>query len=278
MVWKTSSHATELLLSFCFVLLLFTTSCSEPGTYPSTTATTTSTSLTTSTTVLYSTIVFSGYTWNVKHNDTSVGPGPNIFSNSSNNVWVDTEGQLHLKITHRDNAWQCAEVYLQNSLGYGKYIFQLVGRPDQINQNAVLGLFTWDDTSSDAVSRNYREMDIEFTRWSDPAANNLQFTVQPYTRPGNTNFKRFNLDLSGQSSSTHFFQWQNSNISFESARGYNINPLPADILATWEYSGIDLPNNGQEKARINLWLNEGRPPSNNSEVEVVVHIFQFVSP
>ena len=41
---------------------------------------------------------------------TPVGPGPNYFSDSTTNVWTDTNGWLHLRITHRANAWQCASI------------------------------------------------------------------------------------------------------------------------------------------------------------------------
>src|SRR5690349_23052692 len=50
-------------------------------------------------------IQFSGYAWTVRENGLS-GPGPNIWSRD--NVWVDEAGDLHLKITHTENGWQCA--------------------------------------------------------------------------------------------------------------------------------------------------------------------------
>src|SRR5436305_806293 len=63
------------------------------------------------------TISFSGYTWAVKASTGRVGPGPNYFSDSTNNVWVDTQGRLHLKITKVGGRWNCAEVINQQSLG-----------------------------------------------------------------------------------------------------------------------------------------------------------------
>ena len=55
-------------------------------------------------------ISFSGYDWWVKTSFGLVGPGPNYFSDSTNNVWLDAQGRLHLRITNRSNQWQCAEV------------------------------------------------------------------------------------------------------------------------------------------------------------------------
>lgn len=54
-------------------------------------------------------IGFAGYTWAVKSSAGKVGPGPNYFSSSTSNVWVDGAG-LHLKITKAKARWYSAEV------------------------------------------------------------------------------------------------------------------------------------------------------------------------
>src|SRR5262245_44168916 len=79
------------------------------------------------------TLSFSGYTWNVKSSGKSkVGPGPNYFSDSTSNVWVDAQGRLHLKITVSRNKWSCAEVVSQLSFGYGTYRFYLDSAVDSL--------------------------------------------------------------------------------------------------------------------------------------------------
>jgi hypothetical protein len=88
---------------------------------------------------------FSGYDWWVKTSTGPVGPGPNYFSDSTNNVWLDGQGQLHLRITNRSNQWQCPELVSARTFGYGIYRFQLASPADNLNPNAVLGLFTWSD-------------------------------------------------------------------------------------------------------------------------------------
>ena len=67
--------------------------------------------------------------------------------------------------------WHCAEVILNDSLCYGNYIFKIASKIGQINESAVLGLFTWDDH---APGENHREIDIEFARWGDVNALNAQ--------------------------------------------------------------------------------------------------------
>ena len=44
-------------------------------------------------------VEFSGYKWIVKESHLQkIGPGPNFFSNSEQNVWVDQFDELHLKV------------------------------------------------------------------------------------------------------------------------------------------------------------------------------------
>src|SRR5699024_439597 len=70
-------------------------------------------------------ISFSGFDWKVRSTKNQVGPGPNYFSDSNENVFVDNDGQLHLKITEKDNKWYCGSVEAVKSLGYGTYRFYL---------------------------------------------------------------------------------------------------------------------------------------------------------
>lgn len=155
---------------------------------------------------------FSGRRWLVKGTDTREGPGPNYFSDDEENVWVDGEGRLHLRISERDGQWRCAEVVSEEEFGYGHYVFKLGGGADAINENVVLGLFTWD---TDPEYHN-REIDIEIARWAEAANENCQYVVQPYEHPGKLH--RFGVDLAG-ACSTHSFEWQRGRVAFRSARG-----------------------------------------------------------
>src|SRR5438270_6126883 len=71
------------------------------------------------------TVSFSGHLWKIKVSSSKVGPGPNFFSDSPQNVWVDTLGRLHLKITNVNRRWYCAEVVCLDSPGFGTYTWQL---------------------------------------------------------------------------------------------------------------------------------------------------------
>ncbi|MBI2688416.1 MAG: hypothetical protein HYX27_19095 [Acidobacteria bacterium] len=221
----------------------------------------------------YSRVVsFSGYNWMVKTSRGKVGPGPNYFSDSANNVWVDTPGRLHLKLTKTGNKWYSAEVINTASLGYGTYRFYLDSVVDNLDPNVVLGLFTWND----APDYNHREIDIEFSRWgnaADPA--NAQYVVQPYDTPGN--LLRF-TEPPATVQSIHSFQWTPTSISHRSVKG--IDPAttnPADLIAEKTFTAF-LPVPGGENARMNLWLFRGSAPSNRQTVEVIISRFEWIAP
>lgn len=214
-------------------------------------------------------ISFSGYEWWVKASLFPVGPGPNYFADGKENVWVDSLGQLHLKITKRNATWHCSEVILKQSLGYGRYIFKIASKVGQINENAVLGLFTWDN---DGCTEFYREIDIEFSRWSVVADPNAQYVIQPWDRAGNRNRWMIPPTLN---LSTHGFVWRPDSIDFVSAKGH-LSGIPSDsIIYFWRYKRPTVPKPGKESVRINLWLNNGRPPSDDKEIEVIITKFEY---
>lgn len=215
-------------------------------------------------TVAPTTVVFSGSSWAVKTSTGPVGPGPNVFSDSPQNVWVDASGQLHLRITHRDGQWQSAEVVLDHSLGYGTYRFDLASSIGGLDPNVVLGLFTW----SDDPAYHHREIDIEAARWGATAADNAQYVVQPSSTAGN--LRRFvQPDVAPTS---HAFTWTQKSVSFRSASASDAT------IASWTYTGRSVPRAGTERTRVNLWLAGGVPPTNGAEVEVVLSAFSFTPP
>mgnify|MGYP001595134332 CR=1 FL=1 len=216
-------------------------------------------------------IKFSGQEWKVKSSNKSVGPGPNYFSNSLESVWVDESGLLHLKMIRKDGKWYCAEVVTAEPLGYGSYQFKISSGAASLDKYAVLGLFTWDTT---APQFNYREIDIELSRWGEEAGLNAQFVVQPWDHSGNRH--RFAIDPQADSS-THIFVWSPKSVQFLSFLGGAQSPNPNNIVEQWSYTSTDTPPaGGSANARINLWLIGGHPPSDGKEIEIVLSSFEFI--
>lgn len=216
-------------------------------------------------------LLFSGYRWIVKSSENSIRPGPNYFSNT--NVWVDKQGQLHLKITRRNGRWYCAQITSEKFFGYGKYIFYLKGRIDQLDKNVVVGLFTWD---KDAHESHYCEIDIEFARWGQLINDNAQFVVQPSgNRPENKH--RFNIQLKGKYS-THSFNWKGKEVFFQSFHDhYLVPPNNNHVIKSWDYNTSEnILESENVKVKINLWLFKGMPPSDNREIEIIIKKFEFV--
>jgi hypothetical protein len=238
-------------------------------------------------------IQFAGREWGVKESNHPVGPGDNHFSASESDVWVDDEG-LHLTLHERDGIWQCTEVVLLESLGYGTCVFQTDSRADDLDPSVVAGLFTW-DTHADwrpggsANTWPFREIDIEFSRWGDaddPAA--AHFAIQPWHVEGN--HQRWALpDQSRGTALTTMWTWAPGRIDFLALRGHHTADSFSedDVIAEWTYTqdpGRDhwVPDEGRERVRINLWLNttalggEGpNRPSDGQPVELVIRDFQW---
>jgi len=215
------------------------------------------------------TIAFSGYRWNVKSTSVPDTPGGNYFSPGSENVCVDSLGQLHLRITRRNGRWYSSEIRLDTSLGYGRYVFYTPSRLDILNENAALGFSTWDEDSAQA----HREIDIGFSRPDNQADTaNALFDVQPWEMGGHLYRWRMPGFID---SSINGFNWQHDSVSFFSVSGSRAFPPYQQINASWKYAGPGIPTPGNEKAHINIRLEKGSAPSDSQEIEAVISKFEF---
>ena len=62
-----------------------------------------------------------------------------------------------------------------------EYRFSVDSRLDTLDQNVVLGLFTYDHSPE----YSHREIDVEASRFGDPGALNGQYVIQPWNSLGN---------------------------------------------------------------------------------------------
>ncbi|MBC22623.1 MAG: hypothetical protein CMJ32_01735 [Phycisphaerae bacterium] len=223
------------------------------------------------------TLEFAGYTWRVKGNGW-YGPGPNNFSDSPANVYVDEQGRLHIGIRRVGNAWFCSEITLEDPLGYGDYIFKTAGELEKIDPNIVLGLFIWEyQPCYDGIyySNVANEFDIEFSRWTDPNGDTSQFVAQPWSTQGNIFKFTMNLGRSDYLTS-HAFRWKPHVVECRSWYGHDDQESPSNTIQTWDYLGPDNPYPGEPRVHINAWLINTLPPTDNKDFEVIISDFKFI--
>ncbi len=220
-------------------------------------------------------IDFSGREWEVKATTpgAEIGPGPNEFS--TNNVWTDGTGRLHLKINKEIDAgttnWSCAEVIGGDEFGYGMYCFYLDSPVDDFDPSIVLSPFIYSDYTNYA----FREIDMEFTTWNGTETNgNAQYAIQQWAYP--VIFERFEQPPN-VTNSVHCFAWSPWRIDFKSLKGHDPTSTdPADLIYAWSFTNAtQIPPEGPVRPRINLYLSGGIPPTDDNPVEIIVSRFDY---
>jgi len=208
-------------------------------------------------------IEFAGGDWLAKASDALVGPGPNRFSGSPDNVWVDRQGRLHLRITSRGGQWYCAEAVSRRVTGYGVYQFTL-DTPPGLDPSVVFGAFTFAE-----AERDNREIDaLEIGKFGGTGSTNAQYVVQPWDQPGHLT----RLTLEDSAPTTHVMRWEPGRVVFQSFLGEEA--AESRKISEWVFTGQAPAAAGVEtNFRFNLWL-YNQPPANGREVEVVVRDFR----
>lgn len=198
---------------------------------------------------------FSHYQWRLRDAPSSRG-GRNVYSPA--NISVDEQGAMRLRIARTEDDWSCAEASLTRNLGYGTYEFVVRGL-ETLEPAAVFGMFTYDYASG--ALRN-REMDIEISRWGDPANKNAQYALQPYDVA--TNVHRFNVPAG---TLTFSFRWEQGRITFRTLRG------PARVSERAFTAGV--PSPGIESIRVALYVYRAAIVKLQHPMEVVIERFTY---
>jgi hypothetical protein len=206
---------------------------------------------------------FSGYDWIVRSGGSYRGGSFVPFV--SENAWTDDKGALHLRMSHREIDWGCAEVKLARSLGYGTYRFT-VRDISHLEPEAVLTLFTWDGVGTED---NRRELDFEFSRWGFQENDNAQYVVQPYYIP--LNIVRFRAPAGVL---TQSLRWEPGRATFTTSAGSGDGAEQRVIYKHVFTAGV--PAAGGENARINYYaFLKGQVPLKNDS-EVIIDKFEYL--
>jgi hypothetical protein len=204
-------------------------------------------------------------------------------------VYIDSAGDLHLKITKSSGKFYCSELFTSEAVGYGNYTFQLSSRADNLDKNVVFGLFTWNDINCETNANS--ELDIEFARWGDGAyAYPLEYSVQP-TNGGQETERSVSRSLvQTGNNSIHFLKWTPTLVSFSCYNGNTNPPPPGNLITSWNFNSTNPPKSKEEcnsvpiiipdpetntTLSLNLWLDSGRYPSNDQESEVIIHSIEY---
>jgi hypothetical protein len=215
-------------------------------------------------------IAFAGYNWRIVDGFSS--PGENYYS--TNCVWVDTNGWMHMKLKQINGVWRCPFLEGPQALGFGEYRWYTGTALERLDSNLVVGLFTY--AQEPVYGTNQNEVDIEISHaFEGTETNCLLYTVQPYTLPGNG--YQHPLETTNELV-THRFIWRPDRIDWLSYYGHTPEP-PLDtnqILAGWRFAGRGIPIETNERTYMNLWLCFTNAPADTQHVEMIVRDFHFI--
>ncbi len=204
-----------------------------------------------------SALQFSGYEWRVRDAISNRGGRNNPYS--ADNAWTDAGGALHLRIKKTAGRFECAEVALTRSLGYGTYSFS-VRDLSNLPPLITLEMYTWDYSGTD---QNNREIDVTIRRLSAGRKDNARYLLQPYQV--SSNLHEFDLPPGAY---VHSFRWQPGQIEF-----VTITAGSGKRIAQHNFT-LGVPTPGLESARITLYL-PNNASSQPAEAEVVIDRFEY---
>jgi hypothetical protein len=194
-----------------------------------------------------STIRFAGRTWDVS--------GYDNFANLAQQVWVDSHGYLHMKLSNVSGSWKNVEIVSRDVTGYGTYTWTTDGLKN-IDNHIVLGMFAYLDNS--------HEVDQELSRWNNASKPNFAYTVQP--DPVVQGVTQDWFELPTTTLTTVFTTtWAPDHIAFSTTEGGAVVGKFTSNVAR-DATGV--------RAIINLWQYAGAP-SDGKPVEIVFKDFKF---
>ncbi len=208
-------------------------------------------------------VKFSGYDWSVRQGTADRYGAKSDYEPS--NVWIDSDGYLHLRIVREPNRTVCADLSLTRSLGYGTYSFK-VRDVARLEPAAALSFRTWDD--KDTVE-DHREMDIELSRWGNLSLKNADYVVQPFFFPEN---KIFYIAPPGPLVLS--LHWEEGRATFQTVRdGGRDLRRQTEIKKSFT---VGIPEPGNELVNINFCDFKYSKVPLGKGAEVVIENFQFL--
>ncbi|MGI4790730.1 MAG: hypothetical protein ACRYFS_18015 [Janthinobacterium lividum] len=202
---------------------------------------------------------------------------------SGNNVFIDANGYLHLKISHTGNTWTASELYTVDKMGFGTYQWQIEGAGDATDPSTVLGLFPYGPAAGIGVDGE-NELDIEFSQWNNTVTTNADFTYYPPTghrakdNGGNSiasDTDNFSISLAGGTLTTARTAWSSTSVVGTVMLGLQPLGSSAQVLHTHTYAPVNPAAHIPQVALplgINFWSFQANP---SKDQEVIIRDFQY---
>ncbi len=213
-----------------------------------------------------------GHNWNITSGGMAgVAPG------SPNNIFVDGNGYLHMKITNNGGSWTAAEMFTQDKLGFGTYQWQIEGNVSNMDKVTVLGLFPYGPVAG-IGGDGEDEIDIEFSKWNNTCGCNADFTFWPATGHGNLGPAEdlFTFSPSGSTITARFVWRSNSIVGYVMNGLVPVGDAPTNVLRTFNFAPSDFTSRIPQVALplgMNFWAFQALPTSNQ---EIILRNFQYV--
>jgi hypothetical protein len=219
------------------------------------------------------TISWKGHTWQL-----TSGGMAGVCQGDPQNVTIDGNGYLHLRIANNGSTWTASELFTTDRLGFGTYQWQVDGPIDTYDKNVVLGLFPYGPAAGIGADGT-NEIDIEYSRWGQANGANGDWTDYPAS--GTTRGElSYTFSLGGGTLSTSRFVWSSTSIA-SSVLG-DLQPVGSvtGLIKSWTYAPSNPTTNIPQQALplgMNLWCFDA-PPSDGKPVEIVIRDFTYVAP
>lgn len=221
-------------------------------------------------------IIWKGYRWKVSVS----GAGGGLLKGSLNNVFVDSRGNLHLRISHAGGIWSGAQLFSQQNFGFGTYQWVLKGTNFyKMDPPVVLGLFNYGPEVGIGTDGE-NEIDTEFSQWDHTAGRiNADFTLYPPTghlksNTASTWEDNFEIAPPSANTTTVRFDWTATRVTWTIMAGTVPIKRTANVIKTDTYTGgdADIPQVPLPIA-MNLWSFKALP---THPWDITISDFQFV--
>lgn len=207
-------------------------------------------------------LYFAGQRWNVARSD--AGDAGHV-AYAAALARVDQGGSLSLRIGRDRNGWSASQVETATPLGYGDYVFDVVGPIAALPATAMFTMGTYRNADSALL--------VRFSRHGWDLAKCGEFLV-----PGvDDSTARFRFAVPGGATETrHVIAWRPHQVTFSSfARSGDVL---GGVIAQWAYRGDQVPSALTEHVRVSLSAERGSDDCEPCEVRLARFLFRRYTP